>query len=587
MTKSSKSYLKASLILTYGILVFLFWAICHPSLLSYQEQLQLFQLTDSYFYEHLSWPGGLSTYIGEFMCQFYNNYWIGGLILGLIFSGMWALTWSICKRLGGNSFYIFLLSLIPCLMMLMYMGNINVMPSFLVSILITLIFTLTYYKFMSIIERNKILKTLSLIFCLPVFYWLFGPVVFLLALLISVHVLFSKNYSWTLKLLFCLLIFSYTLSCVLMLSLLVLYPTNLQFVGINYYRDPTTFPLMEFVVEFGFTLTLLLAGVSSKMPKKISIISWSTIVIGLVAIGLFWGNFYVPMTLELIEYDYLVRINDWKGVLNKAEKKQPNLPMSVCATNLALGMTNQLGDRAFHFYQNGTEGLLPPFQREFNSLLVTAEAYFQLGLTNTAQRFYFEAMEGIPNYNKSVRCIKRLTETNMLNGHYEVAKKYLRILKNTSCYAKWAYRTEQLIDNQTIDKHPLYSKLRRSHLENDFLFSEEEIDKVLGQLFLKNPNNALAKQYLLFHPMLERNLPKLMQYLQVVQERVPYNPILCQQGIAFASMQNHQEIPENLVGPGLIDHLRHFAQTMTEKGKDSPAMDQFRGTLWHYLTINP
>ncbi|MCO7111572.1 DUF6057 family protein [Bacteroides uniformis] len=71
-----------------------------------------------------------------------------------------------------------------------------------------------------------------------------------------------------------------------------------------------------------------------------------------------------------------------------------------------------MGDRMFEFYQNGTEGLLPEFQRDFTSPLPTSEAYYHLGMVNTAQRFTFEAMEAIPNFNKSGRCFKRLAETN-------------------------------------------------------------------------------------------------------------------------------------------------------------------------------
>jgi hypothetical protein len=66
---------------------------------------------------------------------------------------------------------------------------------------------------------------------------------------------------------------------------------------------------------------------------------------------------------DLMEYDYLVRSKDWNGVIAKSEKRMPDLPMSVCATNLALAMKNQLGNRAFEFYQRGVEGLLPPFDR--------------------------------------------------------------------------------------------------------------------------------------------------------------------------------------------------------------------------------
>lgn len=52
------------------------------------------------------------------------------------------------------------------------------------------------------------------------------------------------------------------------------------------------------------------------------------------------------------------------GDYRKAEEKSPVSPFGVTCLNLALGKTGQMGDRMFEFYQNGTEGLLPEFQRD-------------------------------------------------------------------------------------------------------------------------------------------------------------------------------------------------------------------------------
>ena len=60
--------------------------------------------------------------------------------------------------------------------------------------------------------------------------------------------------------------------------------------------------------------------------------------------------------------------------------------------------------------------------------MLTGEVYWQIGLVNTAQRFAFETMEAIPNYAKSCRAVKRLAETNLVNGEYAVARKYIPLL---------------------------------------------------------------------------------------------------------------------------------------------------------------
>ena len=281
-----------------------------------------------------------------------------------------------------------------------------------------------------------------------------------------------------------------------------------------------------------------------------------------------------------MEYDYLIRRQQWDAIIAKAEKQQPDMPMSVCATNLALGMKNQLGNRAFRFYQHGTEGLLPKFERDFTSALLTGEVYYHLGLVNTAQRHAFEAMEAIPNYNKSGRIVKRLAETNLINGQYKVAEKYLRMLEKTVFYRTWAKDKLQLIAHEEqIDKHPLYGRMRQFRLQEDFLFSDTELDKIFGQLFMHNPKNQLAIQYLLIHPLLNKDIDSFMRYLIAVQEKVKYNPTVCQEGIIFAYSQRQQTVPEGFVNPTIQQSFKRFVQVYSQGG----GTEAFKGTLWYYL----
>ena len=217
-------------------------------------------------------------------------------------------------------------------------------------------------------------------------------------------------------------------------------------------------------------------------------------------------------------------------------------------------------------------------------LQLTGEAYFQLGLVNTAQRFAFEAMEAIPNYNKSARAVKRLVETNMLNGQNAAAHKYLGMLKKTLFYRRWAQRMEKMVGNkQAIMQHPLYGKLKAWRLHNDLLFSENEIDKICGQLFMHNPQNNMAMQYLLLCPLLQGDLDRFVGYLQVVQGKTQYNPRYCQEALAYAFMSKGQQPPAGLVSPAVASQLQNFVQTYQTAGKGSPQLKQFSHTLWYYL----
>ena len=212
-------------------------------------------------------------------------------------------------------------------------------------------------------------------------------------------------------------------------------------------------------------------------------------VLQVVAVTLF-GYYYVAAGCDMdkeeaMEYDQLVRNKQWQEIIEKAEEKSPVSPFGVTCLNLALGKTGQMGDRMFEFYQNGTEGLLPEFQRDFTSPLPTSEAYYHLGMVNTAQRFTFEAMEAIPNFNKSGRCFKRLAETNLINGQYEVAAKYLRLLRKTIFYKDWAEDAmTYLYNEEKINAHKEWGWLRQIRYTEDFLFSSQETDIMLALRYL-------------------------------------------------------------------------------------------------------
>ena len=129
--------------------------------------------------------------------------------------------------------------------------------------------------------------------------------------------------------------------------------------------------------------------------------------------------------------------------------------------------------------------------------------------------------------------MKRLAETNLINGEYEVARKYLQMLDKTIFYRPWAQQALAMIDDETqIDAHPVYSTLRQFRLEDDFLFSEDELDKICGQLFMHDQKNQMAIQYLVMAPLLDGDAQRFFNYVTYVQSKVNYNPRYVREAIA-------------------------------------------------------
>lgn len=542
--------------LVVGVSVFLFWSYRYPFALTYQEQLQLFLFDGDYLLERLSEPGGLARYVAEFLVQFYNGIAIGATIIAVLYMLAQRLTWQLMKV---RNYYI--LSFIPVAMLWYAMGDESVLLSYAVALVIALAVMIGWTK---LAPQNKVGKVVAVVVMIPILYWLIGPLVLMVAI-------------WMMP-----LSVIYALALILLSAHYLPFPMMRVMLGISYYRFPVTLPYVLMAIP---VVVLLLGWLTKRLPepKTWGLTAEALLLAVLVVVPQQFG--FNAKKYELMEYDYLVRIGDWDGIIAKAEAQTPDLPMSVSATNLALAMTHQLGDKAYNFYQRGSEGLLPKFERNFATTQLTGEIYFNLGLVNTAQRLAFEAMEAIPNYNKSARVVKRLAETNLINGEYKVAEKYLRMLEKTVFYRPWAQRTMQLLGNEkAINEHPLYGTLRQYRLQDDFLFSDRELDKICGQLFMHNTNNLLAAQYLLMMPLMDKDIARFMQYAPVVQSRIQYNPRHIQEGIALAFMQKRQQPPQGVVSQFMLQQMNEFARIYSTNQQASE-LNKFKNTLWYYLMV--
>lgn len=547
------------LTLALGIAVFLFWGVRYPFALTYQEQAQLFLFDCDYFVQRMADPGGLAIYVAEFLVQFDNLVMLGALLMAFLFMLVQRLTWHLMQQ---KAYYA--LSFVPVVMLWCAMGDENVMMTYAVALVMTMGAILLLRRCQ---QLHKFVRYAIVIIAIPLLYWLIGPMVLLVAVCIL-----PLSVVWALA--------------VILLSAHYLPYSMLRVVlGVGYYRSPELMPYLLIaipVVVAGLYWTYQL--ISNMKSTNVKEMLACVVVVGL-AIVIIPLN-YNAKTYEMMEYDYLVRVADWDGVIRKAEQKIPDTPTSVSVTNLALAMHNQLGDRIFDFYQRGSEGLLPDIDNNYPVLQLLGEIYFRLGLVNTAQRLAFEAMEAIPNYNKSPRVMKRLAETNMINGEYKVAEKYLKMLEKTIFYRLWAKRMMAMLGNEkTINEHPLYGTLRQYRLQEDFLFSDKELDKICGHLVMHNPDNQVAIQYLLMIPLLDRDEQRFMQYFQYVQKKVKYNPRSCQEAVALAYMQQYGKLPDGLVSPYVAQQLNEFGRIYSSAGKDAPELRAFKNTAWYYLLV--
>lgn len=596
-------HLQGFLSLLFAVAVALFWSIPYRCALSYQEQYQLFLFTPSYFTERISVPGGLADYVAEFITQFYYVYALGAILLALVFFSLQRLTWVLMRRSGVSPSW-YLLSFIPTMALWALMGNENVLLSFAIALLGMEELMLHY---IIVRDHNKGWQAplLYLIVAIPAGYWLLGSVVLGLVFFIPIFPINpitpttpitpnTQHSPLVTPLGWMLLSVLYFVAIVWLCGQFLQYPYYKLFGGINYFRYPGVIPVMQWVVAALFALLPLVASYLPRLEGKKAMRAEiaQLVVIVLAAVPLLRFSFD-RATYELIDYDYLVRTHQWQRIIEKAEKHQASSPMSVSCVNLALAMQGQLCDRLFEFYQNGAEGLFPTFTRDMTSPLPTAEVFYQLGMVNDAERYTFEAQEAIPNYRKSGRLTRRIAQCEIVNGNYAVAAKYLRMLEHSLFYRQWAKSQERFLYNDAaVNADPAYGRLRDLRIKHrDYLFSDQEMDQMLGLLLVDNKkyDNRMAYEYLIAYELLQRDVERFMKYYPLGRfVRFDHIPYAIQQVLIGTWLQRHntlQGMPYSVDQQNVeatVAFIRAYTATPNDPALNQPPLCY---NAWHYLLM--
>lgn len=497
-----KQYINQIFSLIFGVAVFVFFAFFYQYHLYYQEQYQLFLFTSDYFTQTSYHIGGIASYLGSFLTQFFYYPKVGALIIAVLLVIIQELILFLSTMMKRQSYWT-LLTFIPSIIYWHMLCDENTMMTGVAGLIIALLAASAY-----MLIENQWVRMVYLLLLSPILYVMIGGVFMIFIFLsIIIEYFYFENMKSVSAIIGTLGSIAIAVGLPYLCSYFVQAPLDKLYWGFDWYRFPVVHSSYYLTIWIPTVLIPMLFVVIPDMKKHAIICTFIqfTLVVVLIVLALYKG--YNGPKEEIMHYDFLARSQQWEKIVQLAQKKSPNTPMSVADMNLALCMTGQMGDNMFNYYQHGPEGLMPDFERDFTLPLVTSEIYYYLGFINTAQRYAFEAMEAIPDYQKSGRVIRRLAETNLINGEYKVTFKYLKILQKTLFYKKFAMRTMALLWNEkAINADPEYGWLRKCRPQEDFLFSEGEKDQMLGTLFVHNRKNRMAYEYLMAYYLLSGNM---------------------------------------------------------------------------------
>lgn len=530
----------------------------------------MFRFGADYFRESISVPGGLGDWIGGFLTQFFYYAPVGSLILAGLLGLIHLL---VGKNMENKSFAAYPLSLLPSVGMFLFFCDENAITGAAVSMIASLTAALLLMKI-----RGSVLRTILTALLIPVMYMLFGGISVLVPIILIVRSLLRKE---SIKSVVALLVATLVMTA---LTLLVAreyspYPMTRLAFGIHYHRYHNAIPAVFWASAILIPTVTALSVMFRK--DRMAVVSLAIAILPAACLA----PLFADMEKErLFGYDFMARMGQWNKILVTSDRHAPDSPIAVECTNLALAKTGHMPTDMFTFYQNGPAGLLPEFTRDHFSPVPTGVVYYHLGMVNTAQTFFFEAQEGIPDFQKSARLTQALAKTNLINGDYEVARKYVNTLKQTIFYRKWAKETEQLLDNPgMINKVPEYAYLRSVRMkEHDIMFSQEEMDSMLGLLYIENNANTIAIDYLLAWCLLRKDLARFFECHSLL--KTGYDARHYQEAILLYWALTHGG-PEGM--PGFItqkvtsDFTRFI--TLVQSGRDEASLEkEFGKTYWFY-----
>lgn len=568
--------LQAALSILFAVAVSCFFAIVYPHHLHFQEQYQLFLFDMGYALDVMSVPGGVADYAGRFFTQFFIYAWLGASLIALLLTAVQLLA---SHRIRGTWRYA--LSFLPALFLWRLMLDENALLGAVVAVLLCVLADRGI-----LLVRSAVWRGVLAVFGLPFMYWLAGPVALWLFVGLAIITIVEQSRKAAAVAVPVLIIIALAIPTVAR-HFVAVDPDRLVS-GVHYFRYSVhqSWPLWSAVASM--LVVRILAWVSEYriLAGRFSPV-WSTLIC--------WVLVGIPLILtgvnrsseEVMAYDFMARTQQWNRILLTGKAKAPNNPTSATVHNLALAIRGRLADQMFDYPQRGTSGLLPKFERDPFSPLASSEAFYHLGMINTAQQFVFEAQEAIPDYQKSGRCYKRLAETNLINGAYDVARKYLLTLQKTWFYRSWANETLALLGNEdAIAQHPEYGRLRSQNIQASFFFSDRELPQMLGQLFLSNPQNRLAFEYLEATYLLEGNLDSFAKCYSMGRELgYPVIPAAFLQGLLLYWSRDHaasEQMPSEF-RPDVVKSMHQFyADVQSKRFIPEQLKERWGKTYWYY-----
>ena len=546
------------------------------SLFFYQENSSLFIFSGEYLHKFLVIPGGLLEYIGNFLTQGYYSTIYGSLVVSLFLLLFSAIFIRIYKLLSTDKPVWVLLMLVPsCLLLLMQMRYDHSIHHTLGYLL------LTCYSLVSIFFGTKRLNVpIPALF--PLFFYFTGSFALVFPVIYLVYcMVYKKGTS------------KYLLPGILIIVAIFTFIVFERFLFLQPPGRLLRYPLPLFDLTSLCTSDIILCGYLVLFPlivkvtefikfnEKFSLfLSQLSSFIALSVTLLLLKIIYDPEFTKDIQIEKLFGEQNWDKLIMQNEKVPSKNIIGQYYNNLALTEKGQLCDRMFFSRQDFGEKslLLPRGPEHINRSLYF---YYTVGFINEAHHLAYESMV-IHGYRPEN--LKMLVKTEIINGNYKSAERYLNILEKTLHYRKWAERYEKMLHKPAIIlSDPELGEKMKLQPGKDFFISQNDAINI-DLMLMSNPDNKKAFEYKLAWLLLEKDYKAVVYQVKKMKDmNYSYIPRHIEEAIMLYINRKH-ELPylgDFTVSRETEDRFNHFLTALQlNNNKHGTESEKLMKTLW-------
>ncbi len=606
--KGKNTWLFEDYKLIYGVgiscCVLLFVGLVHYLTASYNynymlktEQQSLFLNTFDFFYECMQRAGGLLTYAGCFLTQFFYYPHLGSILYIVLLLLIVILTLKAFRM----PWHFYPLAFLPAFMLLLsytqlgYLIFVLKSPGYVFANPLGVAVSIgAFWAYRS--QDNWYIRCgfvgLLIVFTYPLFgfYTLFGG---LLCLLYEIILCVRTNKEGS--------IYPVLMALVSMIAVPYLY-----FMGIYtrmlendlyvsalprfYFTESELSLWMPFVFIILFLLLFLALPFLELGPKKKN---WCAgicfLLFGICAWKVYQSSYMDENFRTELEMDLAISEGDWNRVLQAAshQKGEPTR-LIVLNTHLALQKLGLAGDQLFQ-YTNGSKPYDVPRLAPYLRILGARPLYYQYGALNFSYRW---SMEDAVENGWRVDYLKTMAKCALLNSEYALARKYLSALKHTWFHKDWATHFERYADDpRQISQNEEFAAIQPYTGFSDLL----DGDGGLVEIYLLN-NFAhmeggspelveVSLQSNLILKNIERFWPRFFHYIRM-NERIPVH--YQEAALLYSYLEQRVDVSGLNLDPHLIkrfNELIRLSQELANRGEEycKIALKPLYGdTFWYY-----